>query len=339
MFGQPPYYFRSIRKAAVAFGSLFNNMVMVKYTNDTQQEVQRLTVPLSYAHKENYINRLLDNPNLAKAVEITLPRASWEITKYSYAPSRKLNSFNSISVPGSSSGSALQQYQPVPWDIDFELSIYVRNRDDGMQLIEQILPAFNPSLTLTINYIPEMGISVDVPITLNSVDCQEQNEGDAKEEERLVIWTLTFTMQTNFYGPIISGSVITQTNTNFFGFDGVSSGPSNNQIELILAANGLSQFQFNEVAYQGVNLPQATAYGTVTTFDPVSGRLVLSATTGTFNANANVIGSISEANWKVAQTTPDVLEVVITNTVVPNTANVNSLYTINTSIKEFPDTI
>lgn len=160
MLGFNPYYYRTIRKAVVAFGSLFDNFTMIKYTNDDSMvETARITVPLMYMGKENFITRMLDNPDLSKAIEISLPRMSFELDpSIKYNTAAKLNSFNTAVAPGAG-GGVLTQQQSVPYTLTFHLYLYFRNVEDGLQILEQILPVFNPDYTVTMNYVPEMGIS------------------------------------------------------------------------------------------------------------------------------------------------------------------------------------
>jgi hypothetical protein len=313
-------------------------MILVKYTTDTLEEVSRLTVPLSYAGKENFLTRLLDNPDLAKPVEITLPRATFEITSYAYDASRKLSTYNSITVPGIN-GAADQQYQSVPWNIDFDLSIYVRNVEDGTQLIEQILPVFTPDYTLTINYVPALGISRNAPIVLNSVQNSVTYEGDAKEQERIIIWTLGFTLQAQFFGPITTGNVITSTNTNFYIDSNLGTNGLASDVEIFTANTGFGDYQLNEPVYEGANLPDATAVGYVSAWSNVNHRLVLSNVQGAFTYPGSITGANSGAVWAI-NTITDSVEIATIN-VTPNPANANSSsdYGFTTLITEFPKTI
>jgi len=338
MFGQNPYYFRVIRNCVIAFGSLFDNMVMVKYINGVT-ETSRLTVPLYFEGKEDYLTRLLDNPRLAKPVEITLPRASFYITSFRYAPERKLSTYNSITIPGIN-GSADQQYQSVPWDIGFQLAIYVRNVEDGTQLVEQIFPVFTPSYSLTINYVPELGIARNAPLTLNNVDYNNDYEGAADEKERTLIWTLDFTLQAQFFGPISTGNVITSVNVNTFidttlGTNGLAS-----DVELILQANtGNSNYQLNENVYQGTNLPDATATGTVSNWNSTGAILTLANVQGSFLAGGTVIGATTGAIYTITETTPDIKIATVNVQPAPPGANAQTAYGFDTTITEYPQTV
>ena len=152
------FYNRVIRKLVVGFGNLFNNITLVRYNPD-ESEAERFLVPIAYAQKELYVQRLQGDPNLDKKVQLTLPRMSFEMTGFKYDASRKQNTnIKNFAQNGSSFST---QYNPVPYDFDFSLNIYVRNIEDGTQMIEHILPYFTPDYTIKLNLIPEMGIKRD----------------------------------------------------------------------------------------------------------------------------------------------------------------------------------
>jgi len=310
-------------------------MTMVKYTNDTRQEVSRINVPLIYSGKENFLTRLLDNPDLAKPVEITLPRAAFEITGYNYDPSRKLSNYNQTTVPGSGA-SASTIGAPAPWNIDFELSIYVRNREDGLQLIEQILPHFQPDCTLTVNYIPALGISRNVPLVLNNISESVQYEGDSAEQERIIIWTLGFTAQALFFGPTDTGNVITSANTNIYINTTLGSvGSQASEVTLNLVTAGEGVFQLGETVYQGANLPDSSINATVVSFSPNTHQLVVTSVNGFFQPAANVVGAVTGASWAIESVTPDVKVVTVTTTPNPANATANSDFGFTDVIEEY----
>jgi hypothetical protein len=335
MLGQAPFYFRTIRRAVIAFGSIFNDITLVQYTNDTQVELSRRTVPLAYAGKEDFITRLIDNPNLAKPVEITLPRMSFFITRYAYDPSRKLGTFNQT-IQSASGSTAQQQYQAVPYNLDFELYLYNRNVEDGLQIIEQILPFFTPDYTVAINYIPELGIVRNAPLVLNSVDCDTQYEGAAKEEERVITWTLGFTMQAQLFGPINTGNVITNVITNI---NQLVTYDTNDPLEVQLSNTAsFGSYQLGEIVYQGGNLADANATGVVVGWNTTKTILNLANVTGQLVANAALIGANSQATYTIESYANNLSLAVISVTPNPNTANANDDYGFTTSITESPNT-
>jgi hypothetical protein len=198
MFGT--YFYHShIRKTVAIFGTLFNNInVQRKDTNGTS--VNNVKVPLSYGPKQKFLARLFEEPDLnAPEVAIRLPRMSFEITGMQYDTSIKLNKMNTIAQPNIHGQSTIRN--PVPYIISFQLSIYAKNQDDALQVVEQIIPYFNPEYVVTIKEIPSLNVSRDIPIVLQSVNYSDDYEGDFTSR-RVLIYSLDFSMKTFFYGPI-----------------------------------------------------------------------------------------------------------------------------------------
>lgn len=198
MFGQ--YFYHShIRKTVAVFGTLFNNInVQRKDANGTS--VNNVKVPLSYGPKQKFLTRLFEEPDLnAPEVAIRLPRMSFEITGMQYDTSVKLNKMNTIVQPNIHGQNSIRN--PVPYIMNFQLSVYAKNQDDALQVVEQIIPYFNPEYVVTIREIPSLNISRDIPIVLQSVNYTDDYEGDFTSR-RVLIYTLDFSMKTFFYGPI-----------------------------------------------------------------------------------------------------------------------------------------
>ena len=206
MLSNQHFYYRTIRRNVIAMGNLFKHIQLVRYSKDTFNEIDRIIVPLTYAGKENFITRLYQNLDLKKPVQVLLPRMSFYMTDISYDPSRKissyLSSFNKVSTT-----TVNQQYSGVPYDLTFELVIYVRNVEDGTQIVEQILPYFNPDHTLSMTFVDSMNLTRDVPIILENVKYDNDYAGPAEETTRIVTWTLTFKMKTYFFGPVNTGKL------------------------------------------------------------------------------------------------------------------------------------
>ena len=176
MLGKSQYYNRSIRKIVVAFGTLFNDIQLQRYTSSGAKK-EIFKVPLSYGSKERYLTAITSDPTLTKTIAVNVPRISFELTGMSYDNSRKQQSLIK-NFAKSSSGSVNAQYSPVPYDFNFSMSIYVRNTDDGTQIVEQILPFFKPDFTVSVDMIPDMEQKYDMPIILNSVNTTTDYEGD-----------------------------------------------------------------------------------------------------------------------------------------------------------------
>ena len=220
MFGQH-FYHKQIRNAVIAFGTIFNN-INIKRTDSSGNPLQVIRVPLSYAPKEKFIARLDQQADLTgddSKVAITLPRMSFDVTGYAYDPSRKLNKNQRISVAKNTSGDEKTlntQYMPVPYDVSFDLNVFVANSDDGLQVIEQILPYFQPDYTVTmIMDRSYMDTKRDIPFILESVDYEDSYTG-ALTDRRRIIYTLKFTAKIYLYGPITSSAIIRNAEADMY---------------------------------------------------------------------------------------------------------------------------
>ena len=203
------FYHETMRKIVVSFGTLFNNIQIVR-KNSAGTIVQSMKVPLAYGPQQKFLARLNTDPSLASKVAVTLPRLGFEMTGITYDPTRKLNrvqKFRKVKSSTDDSNKLDTQYMPVPYNINFTLYAMAKNSDDALQIVEQILPYFQPDYTLTINDMADMGIKRDVPIILNDVSYEDNYQGDFTER-RAIIYTLAFTSKFYLYGPVTSSSVI-----------------------------------------------------------------------------------------------------------------------------------
>jgi len=201
-------YHEIIKKTVVAFGTLFNN-IELRRTSGSKTEVMK--VPLAYGPKQKFLSRLRQVGDLTTQdqVQITLPRISFEINGIAYDPSRKLSPTSYIR---NTSGEATYKgFMPIPYNINFELAILSKNQDDALQILEQILPYFQPSFNLTMNLVADLGETRDYPVSLTSVDYSDEYEGDY-DTRRTLIYTLQFQAKTYLYGPVQdkSGELITK---------------------------------------------------------------------------------------------------------------------------------
>jgi T4-like virus Myoviridae tail sheath stabiliser len=316
---------------------LFKDIVLVKYNANTRVEIDRITVPIEYVGKENWLARLYALPNLPAVIEKKLPTMSFEITSLEYDAARKqqtgLQNFNRIS---GSNSSVNNQYIGVPYNLRFELSIYVRNMEDGLQIVEQILPYFTPNYTLTMDFVDGMGIVKNIPITLDQVSFANQFQGDAKVEERIIIWTLNFNMQTFLFGPTYTGNIIKQATANTFYYGETPT--ANGFIVLTTSNTPFGNFKAGEIVYQGFNIPDANATGTVIAWNAGGFQLAIGNVIGTFVVGSNVKGSSSAASANVLAAPTDAL--LSTIVVVPNpvTANLGDDFGFTTTITDWPDT-
>jgi hypothetical protein len=199
MLGNNHFNNRTIRKIVASFGTLFNDIITVRY-NKLGEEQDRFKVPLTYGSKEKYMTRILSDPTLTKSIATIIPRISFNLEGLTYDTSRKqVTTLQNFSY--STTSGLKTQYAPVPYDFNFSLSIYVRNTEDGTQIIEQILPFFTPDFTVTVDFIAEMGKNYDIPIILNSVSTSTEYEGDLSTT-RLIIWDLDFTVKGYIFPPV-----------------------------------------------------------------------------------------------------------------------------------------
>mgnify|MGYP001163929711 CR=1 FL=1 len=213
MFGQQ-YYHGTIRKYVIAFGNLFNDII-VQRLDSNGNRIQSLLVPLAYGPKEKWLVRLVQDPNLDQDVAITLPRMGFEIQGMTYSPQRKLSStIKNVRLRSTDFNRVDTQFIPVPYDFTIALSVFVRNADDGAQIIEQILPYFRPEFTTQVNLIPEMQVVVDTPIVLQDVSIEDTYEGDF-DTRRALIYNLTFSLKGYIYGPVANSGLIKRAITNF----------------------------------------------------------------------------------------------------------------------------
>jgi len=192
------FYHEIIRKTVIAFGTLFNE-VHVRHQDATGKDISDIKVPISYGPKQKFLARIQQQPDLNKAVQITLPRMSFEVNNIQYDPSRKAGITQTFKAQ---EGSKLKKvFMPVPYNLGFELNILTKLQDDSMQILEQILPFFQPGFTLTIDLAKSIGEKRDVPMVLDSITFTDDYEGNF-ETRRALIYTLNFTAKTYMFGPI-----------------------------------------------------------------------------------------------------------------------------------------
>ena len=197
-----------MRKVVVAFGTMFNDINLVR-TNNAGEVIQTMKVPLAYGPKQKWLARLQEDPNITKKVAVTLPRLGFEIQTISYDSTRKLNSIQKLKkVNSSAQGKTMsQQFMPVPYNMDFQMAVMAKNSDDALQIVEQILPFFQPDYTVTLNDNTAMGTTRDVPIVLTNVGYEDNYEADLITR-RAIIYTLDFTAKFYLYGPVTDQKVI-----------------------------------------------------------------------------------------------------------------------------------
>jgi hypothetical protein len=195
------------------FGNMFNDIVVRQY-DANGNNVKAIAVPLSYAPKEKFLARTVADPNLDRPVAIQLPAMSFEMTTLNYDGNRRLNAHNRNVRVVTDEDKLDFNYAPVPYDLQFNLYAYVRNADDGAQILEQIVPYFGPEWTNSVRIISQTNITQDIPTILNTVSIEDTYEGDF-ENRRALIYTFDFTVKAYFYGPVRRQGIIKRTQIDF----------------------------------------------------------------------------------------------------------------------------
>jgi len=218
MFGEH-FYHKQIRNTVIAFGTIFNN-IHIKRLDSSGNPLQSLKVPLSYSPKEKFIARLDQQSSLTgsdSSVAITLPRMAFDINGYNYDPTRKLNKNQRRGVVTTNADTTKlnTQYSPVPYDVSIELNVFTANSDDGLQIIEQILPYFQPDYTVTMIENSVMDSKRDIPFILESVNYEDSYTGDLTSTRRIT-YSLSFTAKIYLYGPISTGAVIKTVSADLY---------------------------------------------------------------------------------------------------------------------------
>ena len=212
------FYHEILRKIVIGFGTLFND-ITIKTTDSGSNVKSSIKVPLAYAPQQKFLARLEQVEDLNKPTQISLPRMSFEFTGLQYDSSRKVTTTQKFLVPSpSGDGKVKKAYMPVPYNMDFELSIYTKLNDDMLQIVEQILPYFQPSYNLSVELIDEMNEKRDIPIVLEGISMDDQYEGNF-DTRRALIYTLRFSAKTYLFGPItqdISSKIIKKAEVGYF---------------------------------------------------------------------------------------------------------------------------
>lgn len=262
-----PFYHQTIRKYVVCIGTQFND-IYIDRKDSANSAVQTIKVPVNYGPKERYLAREQQNPNLTREVSLVYPRMSFEITGANYDADRKLTKSQQLSHGNSYKGTLTTSYREVPYNFDFTLSVISKNQDDLFQIVEQILPFYTPDWTLSVDLVPELGITRDIPIIIKSVNPTDMYEGTFESLD-YTIWTMNFTLKGYLFGPSKRSSVIKFSDANLWSNEsstGYVKGLDFDKIEVIpgLTANGTPTA--NAASSVGVaNIAATDNYGFITT--------------------------------------------------------------------------
>ena len=254
------FYNQTTRRLVATFGTLFNNIIITRDDN-SGTEVQRMKVPIHYAPYQKILARLDGDPNLS-APAMTLPRMSFEITDIAYNAERKLGSLNRISrsTPGNND-SLTYRYNPSPYDLNFQLNIMVKYHEDGLKIVEQIIPYFKPDVTVSAKLVDDIDTYFDIPIVLNDVSMEDTYENDF-QTRRVIIWTLNFTLKGYYFGPSTTKKVIKFIDVNLYDrIEEDADIVESINIQPGLTANGEPTTDINEtISYLDIDVDDDWAY-------------------------------------------------------------------------------
>ena len=217
MFGTY-YYHEKIRKCVALFGRLFNNIYVLRKNSDGKV-VSQVKVPLAYAPKRKYLERIRENEDLSTdtKVALKLPRMSFEITNFAYDTSRQLTKTSTFNNAGTDLNNRQKFFPPVPWLINIQLNVYAKTQDDALQVVEQVIPYFNPQYTVTIKPFPVEypDFKEDIPVVIQGLSFTDDFEG-SMESRRTIIYQLDFEMKTTFHGPVTNSQIIRSAINNIY---------------------------------------------------------------------------------------------------------------------------
>lgn len=260
MFGVN-YYFGLTRKYVTVFGTLFNDISISIPYEDSGSQVKTIKVPLTYGSQDKLLARFNTDPDLTRKIAAASPAMSFLVSAPRFDPERMGQSTLQRRLT-SQNGQVSSQFVGVPYNLDFQLYIYADKEEDGLRVLENILPYFTPSLAVTVKLVPEMDFELDVPIILNNINLQNDS-WDSMTERRKLIWTLDFTMKVQYTGPISSGrKLIKYVITDFYS----SNGQANSLVNIIhtqpgLTANGEPTTNLSEtIPYTEINADDDFGY-------------------------------------------------------------------------------
>lgn len=325
------FYHRITRKMVVAFGSMFNNLKLFRYNLAGTTELERIVVPLNYITKEKFYQRITQDPNLDQRVQLTLPRMSFELTDIAYDTTRKLSPY--INQFGALNDTQIRSSTLTPYNFNFALYIYVRNTEDGTQIIEQILPYFNPDYTMTLDLVG-VGNPVDVPLILQGVNYSAGGSDGPPQDLRMLQWNLSFTMKGYLYGPTSNVKVIRKVTANTYEYN--SGGL---EAKSFTVNTGSGDFKIGEAVYQGRSLDSASVRGFVSSWSNTSNTLIVNDVTGAFKQGTTLKGAVSNTAYNLyayASTTDYQLN-RITIQPDPLASNANTAFGFDVDIDRAPN--
>ena len=297
------YYHTLLKKYVIYFGSLFNDIVIERRDND-ESLIQSITVPIAYGPKQKFIARMEEDLKAERSIAITLPRISFEITAINYDAGRKLNNQQKIVIQNPINSNEYNYVHTlIPYNITFSLSVYSKNIEDNLQVVEQILPYFAPEWTSSIILIPDLDLAMDIPVVLQNVVMSDRYEG-SMETPRYIVNTMQFVMKGWLCGPIRNIGIIKRTTVNISKLGGTF-------VDLYVTSNTNPAFLQGDRIYQ-TNGKRITARGVVEY--STESYVQVGDVSGNFNSTNTIISSTSLRRADVTN--------VIVNTAIDSTITI-----------------
>jgi hypothetical protein len=331
MLSNAHFYHRITRKLVVAFGTLFNDIKLYKYNKAGTVEIERINVPLAYSSKEKFYARITGDPKLNKEIQIQLPRMSFEMTSITYDPLRKTSMFNTQFATDTS--TQINAVKVAPYNFEFVLNIYVRNTEDGSQIIEQILPYFSPDYTVTLDLVSKSNLKIDVPIVLENVSYDVSNDVGEEDQMRMLVWTLTFSAKAMLYGPITENKLIRNVQANTYNNTWNDTGERK-----VALTSGTGNYKVGELVFEGRTASAANSAGYVKSWDPVANNLIINDVSGLLTVGSILRGAVTNTAYTISSF--DVNNHQMTNlTIVPSplSANIDTAFGFTETLEEYPN--
>jgi hypothetical protein len=282
------FYNEILRRTVISFGTLFNG-ISIKHTDSAGTVTNIMKVPLAYGPTQKFLARLEQSPDLNKSTAMTLPRMSFEFTGLTYDPSRKVSTTQQIVAKDPNDGSEFKKtYMPVPYNMQFELSIMSKLNDDALQIVEQILPYFQPAFSLSVQLVDEIREKRDIPVILENITMQDDYEGDFSAR-RVLLYTLRFTAKTYLFGPVSSASkdIIKKSTVNYLA--GTDTSIRSRGVSYSAAPRAIKDYTGDIVTLIDQELDSTT-----TTFNVADGTKIISKKYIDVNGEEMYVKSISD---------------------------------------------
>jgi hypothetical protein len=280
------FYHEILRKTIVAFGTLFNN-IQIKHKDNAGDDFSIITVPIAYGPVQKFLARIEQVPDLKKRVAITLPRMSFEMTGISYDSGRKSSTMQTFKALDQANNELTKVFMPVPYNVNFRLSIMSKLNEDALQVVEQILPYFQPHFNLTVDLVSSIGEKRDIPMILERISMDDQYEGDFTTR-RVLVYTLDFVAKTYLFGPVgtPNEALIKQVQVDYYS--NTNKVNASRQLRYVAEPRALQDYNNDEVTQIVEDISDD-----ITQFDVVDGSVLLEKTYIMIDSESMFIRKIS----------------------------------------------